>query len=65
MKLQSNVTDHILDSLTRDEIRNLTTETKETIAPHFLKRRKRNFTAVDLWQIQSKKKRATSGRVYL
>jgi hypothetical protein len=65
MKLQSNISHRILDSLTRDEIKNLTIETKETLAPAFLKERKRIFTAADLWNIQAKKKRAAYRRAYL
>jgi hypothetical protein len=51
--------------LTRDEIKNLTIETKETLAPGFLKERKRIFTAADLWNIQAKKKRVAYRRAYL
>lgn len=65
MKLQSNISNRILDSLTRNEIKNLTIETKETLAPEFLKGRKRNFTAADLWYIQRKKRSAVSRRDYL
>lgn len=64
MKLRSNLTARILDSLTSSEIRNLTTQTKETLAPQFSKERKRNFTAADLWHIHGKKKNAASRRIY-
>jgi hypothetical protein len=53
MKLQSNT---LLETLTKNEIKILTTEVKETICNNFTKLRKRNFTAVDLWDIQRRKK---------
>ncbi|HEY5370224.1 MAG TPA: hypothetical protein VIJ75_14670 [Hanamia sp.] len=53
MKLQSNT---LLETLTKNEIKFLTTEVKETVCNNFTKLRKRNFTAADLWNIQRRKK---------
>jgi len=53
MKLQSNT---LLEILTENEIKFLTTEVKETVCNNFAKRRKRNFTAANLWDIQRRKR---------
>lgn len=53
MKLQSN---NLLETLTEKEIKFLTTEVKERICTDFIKERKRNFTAADLWDIQRRKR---------
>ena len=53
MKLQSNT---LLETLTKNEIKFLTTVVKETVCNNFTKLRKRNFTAADLWNIQRRKK---------
>ncbi len=53
MKLQSN---NLLETLTEKEIKFLTTEVKETVCTNFIKERKRNFTAADLWDIQRRKR---------
>lgn len=59
MKLQSN---NILENLTIKELKNLTTEIKETVFKNFKKEKKRNFTTTDLWDIQRRKKSAYSKR---
>ncbi len=59
MKLQSN---NILENLTIKELKNLTTEIKETVFKNFKKEKKRNFTTTDLWDIQRRKKSACSKR---
>ncbi|HUZ57381.1 MAG TPA: hypothetical protein VMU83_01200 [Hanamia sp.] len=53
MKLQSN---NLLENLTTNEIKFLTTEVKEIVCKSFLRERKRNFTAAELWDIQRRKK---------
>lgn len=53
MKLQSN---NLLETLTEKEIKFLTTEVKERVCTDFVKERKRNFTAADLWDIQRRKR---------
>ena len=53
MKLQSN---NLLETLTEKEIKFPTTEVKERICTDFIKERKRNFTAADLWDIQRRKR---------
>lgn len=53
MKLQSN---NLLETLTEKEIKFLTTELKERVCTDFVKERKRNFTAADLWDIQRRKR---------
>ncbi len=65
MKLQSNFAANILDSLTRNEIKHLTVETRETIATQFMKERKRIFSAAELWYIQRTKRNVSSRRLYL
>jgi hypothetical protein len=63
MKFQSNKSLNLLDSLTSNEIKNLTIQVKETIAPEFIKDRKRTFTSSELWDIQ-RRKRNISRRSY-
>lgn len=53
MKLQSN---NLLENLTTNEIKFLTTEVKEIVCKSFVRERKRNFTAAELWDIQRRKK---------
>lgn len=65
MKLQTNFTAGILDPLTQHDISNLTTVTNETFAAEFLRRKKRNFTAAELWDIQRKKKNVAPRRAFL
>lgn len=60
MKLQSN---NLLETLTEKEIKFLTTEVKETLCTHFIKERKRNFTAADLWDIQRRKRNLFSRKL--
>ncbi|HUZ57382.1 MAG TPA: hypothetical protein VMU83_01205 [Hanamia sp.] len=62
MKLQSN---NLLDNLTTNEIKFLTTEVevKETICKDFVKERKRNFTAAEFWEIQRRKKNRLIKRI--
>ncbi|MEO8719459.1 MAG: hypothetical protein ABI297_07340 [Ginsengibacter sp.] len=52
MKLQSNT---LLESLTDQELNLLTIEVKETLSKDF-KKKKRNFTTTDLWNIQRRAK---------
>lgn len=63
MKLQSNIRHNLLDSLTNNEIKILTTEVKETVCTSFVKERKRNFTAADLWDIQRRKRNLFSKKL--
>jgi len=60
MKLQSN---NLLETLTEKEIKFLTTEVKETVCTDFVKERKRNFTAADLWDIQRRKRNLFSRKL--
>lgn len=60
MKLQSN---NLLETLTEKEIKFLTTEVKETLCTNFIKERKRNFTAADLWDIQRRKRNLFSRKL--
>ena len=53
MKLQSNT---LLENLSITELKNLTTEVKETVMVTFKKERKRIFSAAQLWDIQRRKK---------
>jgi hypothetical protein len=53
MKLQSN---KLLENLTRTELKNLTTEVKETVFINLKKERKRIFSAAQLWDIQRRRK---------
>ena len=53
MKLQSN---NLLENLTRQELKFLTTEVKETVNKNFKKERKRVFSAADFWNIQRQRK---------
>ncbi|MDE3182963.1 MAG: hypothetical protein KGM16_06045 [Bacteroidota bacterium] len=53
MKLQSN---NLLENLTRQELKLLTTEVKETVNKNFKKERKRVFSAADFWNIQRQRK---------
>lgn len=53
MKLQSN---NLLETLTKTEIKLLSTQVKETVCQNFDTQRKRAFTAADLWNIQRRKR---------
>lgn len=61
MKFQSN---QLLESLSKNELKVLTTEVKETLSPDFKKEKKRNFTAAQLWNIYRRRKNTFSFRVY-
>ncbi len=61
MKLQSN---NLLENLTRTELKNLTTEVKETVFVNFKKERKKIFSAAQLWDIQRRKKNLNSQKFY-
>jgi hypothetical protein len=64
MKFQSNSFRNLLDSLTINEVKNLTKEVKETIAAEFSNERKRVFTSAELWKIQRNKKNVFNRRAY-
>lgn len=53
MKLPSN---NLLENLSKEEIKFLTTEIKETVVINFKTERKRIFCTADLWDIQRRKK---------
>lgn len=53
MKLQST---NLLETLTKNEIKFLATQVKETVCNNFKVARKRTFTAADLWNIQRRKR---------
>lgn len=59
MKLQSN---QLLENLTRQQLKLLTTEVKETVNPNFKKERKRVFSAAEFWGLQRRKKNLYSKR---
>lgn len=61
MKLQSN---NLLENLTRTELKNLTTEVKETVLINFKKERKRVFSAAQLWDIQRRRKNVYVQKLY-
>lgn len=61
MKFQSN---NLLENLTSQEFKILTTEVKETLAPNFKKERKRIFSAAEYWDIQRRRKNLSSTRAY-
>jgi hypothetical protein len=48
MKLESN---NLLEKLSSADLKILTTEVNETLDKSFKRERKRNFSAVDLWNI--------------
>ena len=64
MKFQSNNTKNLLESLTSNEIKNLTIEVRETIAHGFKKEKRKIFSAADLWNIQRQRKSILSRRLY-
>ena len=53
MKLQSN---NLLEQLTGNEIKTLTSQVKETVAKDSKKSKKRIFSAAEVWAIQRRKK---------
>ncbi|MGN6604088.1 MAG: hypothetical protein ACTHK8_16650 [Ginsengibacter sp.] len=53
MKLQSN---NLLEQLTGNEIKTLTTQVKETVSKDCKKSKKRIFSAAEFWAIQRRKK---------
>lgn len=60
MKFQSN---NLLESLTNNDIKILTTEVKETVMPNFQKGKRRIFSSAELWDIYRRRKN-TSRRFY-
>jgi len=64
MKLQSNARYHLLDSLTNNEIKNLTLQINETVASGFTNKKRRIFSAAELWNIQRTKKNVSFRRNY-
>lgn len=61
MKLQSGI---LLENLTRNELKTITAEVKETLATGFKKRKKRIFSAADYWDIQRRRKKIYNTRSY-
>ncbi len=61
MKLQSN---NLLESLTRSDLKILTTEVKETLASNFKKEKKRIFSAAEYWDLQRRRKNLFAQRNY-
>ncbi|HEY5368843.1 MAG TPA: hypothetical protein VIJ75_07615 [Hanamia sp.] len=59
MKLQST---NLLETLTANEIKMLTSEVKESVCTNFKTQKKRNFTAANLWDIQRRKRNLSSKR---
>jgi len=59
MKLYSN---NLLENLTKDELKNLTLEVKETMAKEFKKEKKRIFSVAQYWDIQRRKRNFNSKR---
>ncbi|HSV10378.1 MAG TPA: hypothetical protein VLI68_06390 [Hanamia sp.] len=61
MKLQSN---KLLENLTRTELKNLTTEVKETVCTNFKNERKKIFSAAQLWDMQRRRKNLYSQKYF-
>ncbi|MGN6266185.1 MAG: hypothetical protein ACTHM5_10960 [Ginsengibacter sp.] len=59
MKLYSN---NLLENLTKDELKNLTLEVKETMAREFKNEKKRIFGVAQYWDIQRRKRNFNSKR---
>ena len=64
MKIQTNNTGNLLDTLTRAEIKYLAKEVKETIATAFVNERKKIFTSAELWNIHRNKKNISCKKMY-
>ena len=62
MKLQSN---NLLENLTRNELKVLTSEVKETVAQDFKKEKKKIFSAAQMWDIQRRRKNVSITKSYL
>jgi hypothetical protein len=61
MKFQSN---RLLESLTENEIRNLTSEVKETLATDAVNEKKKVFSSAQLWDIYRRRKNTFGKRLY-
>lgn len=61
MKTQSK---ELLESLSYQEVKNLTNEVKETLFLNFKKEISKNFTVAELWNIQRQRKNVYSRRFY-
>jgi hypothetical protein len=61
MKLQSN---NLLENLTRNELKVLTSEVKETLAQDFKKEKKKIFSAAQMWDIQRRRKNLFTAKNY-
>ncbi|MEO7209550.1 MAG: hypothetical protein ABIY35_01290 [Chitinophagaceae bacterium] len=63
MKFKTNFS--VLANLNANEINQLTSEVKETIAFHFNRPMTKQFCAADLWNIQKNKRHAVRSRRFL
>ncbi len=61
MKLQSN---NLLETLSVNEVKNLTREVKETLCADFKIARKKLFTSAELWNIHRGQKNFAARRFY-
>lgn len=62
MKLESN---NLLEKLSTSDLKILTIEVRETLDKCFKKERKRNFSAVDLWNIHRNRRQLFMKRIIL
>ena len=61
MKLQSN---RILESLSLEDVKNLTKEVKETLCSDFKNNGRKIFSSAELWKIQRERKNIVSRKFY-
>ncbi len=55
---------NLLETLTNNEVKNLTTEVKETLALNFKNEKRKIFSAAELWNIQRRRKNISSRKFY-
>ena len=54
----------LLETLNRNEVKNLTTEVKETLALNFKTEKNKSFSSAELWNIQRRRKNVFNKRFY-
>jgi hypothetical protein len=60
MKLQS---DNLLENLSKEELKYLSMQVKETVAKEFKSKAKRNFSVAQFWDIQRRKRNFSAKRI--
>jgi hypothetical protein len=64
MKVMKTQTTNFLQQISKQEVKQLTTQVKETIATDLNNHSRKTFGAVDMWNIQRQRKSFTRSRIF-